>query len=63
MGLRLKQLKVPITFCQLDGIIVDKMAHFIMEPVEMRMGKHRETLNFIVTWGLERPLLLLNCYG
>lgn len=59
LGLRLRQLKVPIAFCQLDGTMTrGSLAHFITDPVEMWMGNHRETLSFIMSLGLERPLLL-----
>lgn len=34
------------------------VAHFITVPVEMRMGKHKETLSFLVVLGMKRPLLL-----
>lgn len=47
LELRLKQLKVSIIFCQVDGIVAgDGANHFITEPVKMRMGKHK--LSFIV---------------
>lgn len=34
------------------------LTHFILEPVEMRMGGNPETLSFTVAPGMERPLLL-----
>lgn len=33
-------------------------ATFVTEPVVMRMGAHIETLSFIVTLGMEGPLIL-----
>lgn len=59
LGLRIQQLRVPTAFYQLDGIVTwGAWSHFIMEPVEMQMGKHWDTLSFIIAPGMERPLLL-----
>lgn len=59
LGLRLQQLRVPTAFCQLDGTVArGALAHFITDPVEMWMENHWETLSFIMSLGLERPLLL-----
>lgn len=41
LGLRYKQLMVPIAFCQLDRTVAQGVrAHFIMELVELWMGNH-----------------------
>lgn len=53
------ELKVPVAFCQLDGTVAGGApATFVTEPVVMRMGAHTETLSFIVTPGMEGPLIL-----
>lgn len=40
MGLHLRQLKVPVAFCQLDGSVAGAApATFITEPIEMKMGE------------------------
>lgn len=53
LGLRLKQLKVPMAFfCQLDSSVAGgRAAMFITEPIEIR-----ETLSFIMAPGMERRL-------
>lgn len=56
LGLR---LRVPIVSCQLDGWVAGgEQAYFVREPVEMRVGSHKELLNFIVALRMERLLLL-----
>lgn len=61
LGISLRQLRVPIAFCQLDGTMAGEgggLQHFVMELVELQIGNHWETLSFIVAPGMERPLLL-----
>lgn len=60
LGMRLKQLKVPIVFCQLDGTLTGRpTAHFITEPVEMRMKKHRDSEFYSRTRDGETPGTLM----
>ncbi|KAG8124643.1 hypothetical protein E2320_019976 [Naja naja] len=59
LRIRLKQLKVPVVFCQLDGSVAGGIpAIFITEAVELQIGAHTKTLSFKVAPGLERLLVL-----
>lgn len=59
LGIRLRELKVPVAFCQLDGSITEgAQMTFVTEPVEMKMGSHKETLSFIVVPGMDRPIVV-----
>lgn len=60
LGVHLKNLENPITFCQLDGSVGRSgvPATFPTEPLELTMGSHSETLIFIVVPRMEWPLVL-----
>lgn len=43
LGLRFRQLMVPIAFCQLDRTVAQGvLTHFAMELVELWMGNHQD---------------------
>lgn len=59
LGVRLKQLNVPIAFCQLDGSVAGGIpVTFITEPIEIRIVTHTETLSFTIAPGIESLLVL-----
>lgn len=59
LGLRVKQRKVQVAFCQLDGSIAGvASATFVTESIEMGVGAHMETLNIIVVSGTKSSFVL-----
>lgn len=59
MGESLRRLKTPIVFCQLDGYVAGAiLANFATKSLNLLMGSHSKTLVFIMTPGIEWPLVL-----
>lgn len=49
VGLKLKRLKQPMKFEQVDGSLTEGVpATCLTEPVSLRVGSHKETIQFIV---------------
>lgn len=50
LGLHARKLKNPVKFEQVDGTLIGgKAASHLMEPVELVLGDHQETIRFMVT--------------
>lgn len=56
LRMHLRQLKTSIVFSQLDGTLAGGGP--TSKPVEMRMGPHKETINFIIAPGMDHPMVL-----
>lgn len=58
LGLRVIQLKIPITFEQMDRYVGWALATHMTKGVHLGIGDHIETIWFIVVEKMIKPIIL-----
>lgn len=59
LGLRLRKLKKPTAFSQLDNLLAGEMpATCLTEPVDLKLGTHVQTIQFIVAPAMSNAMVL-----